>query len=227
MEGRRRLTADLVARVEREIPDPGPDPSRTEMDDATRSAAARALLAEKGEGPFWLFAYGSLIWKPAFDHEEERAVTAHGWRRSFCLDMRRWRATEDQPGLMMALVRGGSCRGVAYRLPDGDDEAQMIRLLEREVPYTEFLPWTRWLTLRDGAERIRALTFYAMTPSAENFITLPIAEQATRIARAAGHAGSNAAYLHNTVVHLDERGIRDSYLHLLEDLVAEEIRGLG
>ena len=70
--------------------------------------------------PLWLFAYGSLIWKPEIEHVEERIATVRGWHRSFCLKLTRWRGTQEQPGLMMGLDRGGACKGLAFRLPDGD-----------------------------------------------------------------------------------------------------------
>ncbi|MER9048120.1 gamma-glutamylcyclotransferase [Mesorhizobium sp. M0923] len=53
------------------------------------------------------------IWKPAFDAFEERSAVTFGWRRSFRLQLTRWCGTPDRPGLMLALDRGGSCRGIA------------------------------------------------------------------------------------------------------------------
>ena len=66
---------------------------------------------------FWVFAYGSLIWNPAFDFVEQAAGVARGWRRIFCLGWDyRFRGNREQPGLMLALDRGGQCRGVALPL---------------------------------------------------------------------------------------------------------------
>ena len=59
-----------------------------------------------------------------------------------------------------------------------------------------------------------------------DFIYLPITEQAQRLARAVGFIGSCAEYLRNTVLHLEEMGMRDRYLWRLQQLVAEEIRAL-
>ena len=55
---------------------------------------------------------------------------------------------------------------------------------------------------------------------------LAIEQQARRIARAAGHWGHNATYLHNTILKLKDYGIHDSYLWELQALVAQEIKGL-
>jgi cation transport protein ChaC len=51
-------------------------------------------------------------------------------------------------------------------------------------------------------------------------------EVARTLARAAGHWGSGAEYLFQTVSHLDTFGIRDRNLWRLQQLVADEIRVL-
>ena len=94
-------------------------PSFRLASDADHDGAVGDILAGKPDnGEVWIFAYGSLIWKPAFDFVEQRIGHLHGWHRSFCLGWdRRFRGSTERPGLMMALDRGGECEGVAYRLP--------------------------------------------------------------------------------------------------------------
>ena len=220
------LTEDLVARVEREEADPGPDKNLAALTPAEREAYARAFLQQIDGQPFRVFAYGSLIWKPAFDHIEARRVLAHGWRRSFCLDIDRWRASPEQPGLMLALEQGGSCNGVTYRMPEDDRLGRMLRLFEREVAYHEDMISVRWLTVREGAESFAALAFYCLPRSDPYYIRLSLEAQAARLARACGHVGSGAAYLRNTVEHLEQLGIHDAYLWKLQALVAAEIAAL-
>ncbi|MEZ5925688.1 MAG: gamma-glutamylcyclotransferase [Hyphomicrobiaceae bacterium] len=220
------LTGDLVSLVDRREPDPGPGEGEVELDDDGYERAAWDVLARHADRPLWVFAYGSLIWKPDFEHVEHRIGRAYGWRRSFCLDITRWRGTPDQPGLMLALEAGGSCRGVAYRLPDGSDHAQMVRLLKREVSHQDNLTTVRWIDVHTPSGPVRALTFWAVPRSLAYYIDLPVGEQARRLARAAGHVGSCAEYLHNTVVKLGELGIHDAYLWQLQHLVAEEIKML-
>ena len=103
------LTPELVALCERSVADPGPEPGGLEMSEAEIHEAAGRLDRECADRPLWLFAYGSLIWKPAFDHIETRRANAAGWHRSFCMTMHRWRGSAEQPGLMMAIMRGGIC----------------------------------------------------------------------------------------------------------------------
>jgi len=128
------LTPEMVAYVHRTVEDPGPDPELVYHTDADYGAAVEAILASHPKGEdIWLFAYGSLIWKPEVAHAEERIGTAWGWHRSFCLRLTRWRGTKDQPGLMMALDRGGQCKGVAYRLSGSTAQIQLEKLFRREM----------------------------------------------------------------------------------------------
>jgi glutathione-specific gamma-glutamylcyclotransferase len=66
-----------------------------------------------------------------------------------------------------------------------------------------------------------------VNPKASAYIgRLPPEEVARMLAVAAGHLGSGAEYLFQTVKHLDEYGIRDAYLWRLQELVAREIQNL-
>ncbi|HVY50744.1 MAG TPA: gamma-glutamylcyclotransferase [Devosia sp.] len=221
------LTPELVALIERTEPDPGPEPGRHDPSDAEFAAMAAHVLAGAPAGELWLFAYGSLIWNPGHDFVEHRRATAAGWHRSFCLKLTRWRGTREMPALMMALDRGGSCTGLAYRLPPGDRLKQIERLLRRE---TDGLPATnvaRWINVTVGHENIRALAFVASRSGVAYAGRQSPARVAHVLARAAGHWGSAAAYLERTVAKLDEHGIRDRNLWTLQRLVAEEIRQLA
>ena len=220
------LTAELVALVERTEPDPGPTPGLPEPTEADLAAAATQLLATRPPGPLWLFAYGSLIWKPELEHLETRHALAHGWHRRFCLRLTRWRGTREVPGLMMALDRGGSCAGLAYRLPDADPHGQLVRLLARETDSARPTNVPRWVRLATPEGPLHALAFVASPRGALYAGRLPHDVVAHTLARAAGHWGSGAQYLYNTVDRLEAHGIRDRNLWALQARVAEEIRHL-
>jgi cation transport protein ChaC len=217
------LTADLVARCHRNEPDLGLAPELTHIEEADFPALADALLQRKPPGPFWLFAYGSLIWKPAFDAIEQRRATARGWHRAFTMRLTRWRGTPEQPGLMMVLEPGGACTGVAYRLPDDDMQGQMIQLLKRETSSREGVAAIRWINVETAAGRIPALSFWTGIKDPFRVEKQDHARVAAILARACGHVGSGAEYLFNTVSKLEEHGIRDRNLWQLQALVADEI----
>lgn len=219
------LTAELVARVERMERDPGPEPGFTRLLDDDYDPIVEVLLKQYSPDPLWLFAYGSLIWKPEFTALEHRRGVAYGWHRSFCLELKSWRGTPEVPGLMLALDRGGCCEGVLYRLPDNDHHDQLRRLVRRELAYREDVPTTRWINVRTDTGIVRALVFYA-GPTGNGYAgRLPPDEVARILARAAGHMGSCAMYLYQTVTKLEEHGIHDRHLWHLQGLVAAEIAG--
>ncbi len=220
------LTEELVALVERIEPDPGPAPGIADPTEDELHALAAGLLEAHRPEPLWLFAYGSLIWKPEVEHIEHVPATATGWHRRFCMQLNRWRGTNEVPGLMMALDRGGSCAGVAYRLPDDDHHGQIVRLLMRETDGNPATNVPRWISVATPRGPARALTFVASPRGPRYAGRLPLPEVARTVARAAGHWGSGAQYLYNTVRHLEEYGIRDRNLWALQALVAEEIRRL-
>lgn len=218
------LTPDLVARASRAVPDPGPEPHIVYQTDADYDEAVAGMLATRPQGDLWLFAYGSLIWKPEVEHTAECMGRARGWHRSFCFRVTRFRGTREQPGLMMALDRGGECRGVLYRLPDGDPSALLGRLFRREFTSKPANSMPRWITVEpEGGLPLKALAFVMNRESPVYTGRLAQEQLADILARACGHWGSGAEYLHNTVSHLAERGIRDRNLWRLQALVAERL----
>ena len=152
-----RLTPELVVRVAPYHGAPRPiTPGLRASADADYDAAVGEILARRPEnGEVWVFAYGSLIWKPCFDHVEQRIARAEGWHRSFCLGWdRRFRGSPERPGLMMALDEGGECEGVAYRLPADAIEANLGSLFRREMPIMPSPFPARWIDVAtDSGQR--------------------------------------------------------------------------
>lgn len=221
----RKLSAEHVARVHRMIADAGPAPGVQQQTDADYAEWVDRILGghpAPGE-PIQLFAYGSLIWRPEIEHRAERPAVAQGWHRSFCLRIHRFRGTPDQPGLMMALDRGGQCRGVILELPPEDPAVQLDRLFRREFTVKPINSMPRWLVVQTPDGPTRALGFVMNRASPYYAGRLSPDEVAQVLARACGHWGSGAEYLLNTVTQLEARGIRDAGLWRLQALVAEEI----
>lgn len=222
-----RLTAEMVRRAFREEPDPGPGPGFTPATEEESAELARSLLAGRGappaDAPTYVFAYGSLIWKPDFDVAETVRGTLRGWHRSFCIRLTRWRGSPARPGLMMALDRGGSCVGLLLRLPEETREEVLLTLVKREIPHREGSDMARWFQVETPRGRVPALVFWAGPKGAQIEHRLPLPTVAHRLAYACGHAGSGVEYLYNTVRDLEAAGIRDRNLWRLQELVAEEI----
>ena len=221
-----RLTEQLVARVPPHSGESGRLTGRSDLPtDAEYAAGVAALLAgAPPSGEVWIFAFGSLIWDPGFDHAEERLATIHGWRRSFCIGwIRIYRGTPERPGIMLGLDRGGACRGVAFRLPPESTVRNLEIVFRREHPIRWNTPHMRWVTARTGAGPVRAL---AVQTRRSHPAYLPgLAEDVVveALATAAGERGSMAAYLRSTIEHLEARGIHDRYLWRLQELVAARL----
>jgi glutathione-specific gamma-glutamylcyclotransferase len=224
-----RLSQSHVERVHRIISDPGPaiyEGFRTASDADFADEVSR-MLATRPEGPFWLFGYGSLIWRPETAFTDKRVALARGWHRRFCLgpDLR-YRGNPENPGVMMALDRGGQCRGMIYALPEASLEDELHKLIRREqstVPSP--FPW-RWITVETDDGPSPALTF-AMDRKSQRYVRDLTEEQlADVLARACGYRGSMAEYLFQTVSQLEALGIRDRNLWRLQEMVAARIDAL-
>ena len=201
------------------------------MIEATREdhlATIAGLMAPEPEiGEVWVFAYGSLIWKPACDFVEMRTGLVRGWHRAFCLGWNnRHRGSDKTPGLMLALDRGGACKGVLYRIPPDAIEDNLVKLFEREMGWrpSPFPP--RWVNVQAGERTIRALTFCIDRNSGRYVSGLSVDRIADVLATATGTRGSMAEYLFATVSHLESLGIHDPHLWQLQALVAERIEAV-
>ena len=89
---------------------------------------AHTKKAWGGRGDLWVFGYASLIWRPEFESVEERPATVYGWHRALEMRSRVNRGTPECPGLVFALVPGGSCRGKVYRVEEHRAEIELNRL---------------------------------------------------------------------------------------------------
>lgn len=221
------LTPDHIARVHRVVADTGPTPGVQQQTDADYVDWVERIAGSHPDPhrPTQLFAFGSLIWKPEIEHRAEQTAVARGWHRSFCLRQHRFRGTPDQPGLMMALDRGGQCRGVLYELPLENLERQLERLFRREFTVKPINNVPRWITVQTASGPVQALGFVMNRASRYYSGRLPPEEVARTLAVACGHWGSGAEYLLNTVTQLEARGIHDRGLLRLQQLVAGQIDG--
>ncbi len=224
-----RLTADHVALVHRAVPEGEVAAGWRPHTEAEYAAwVARVLAQDPAPGaPLRLFVYGSLIWKPEVAHVDETEALLRGWHRSFCIRLPRFRGTPEFPGLMMAIDRGGSCKGLIFTLEPGDRAAQLDRLFRREMPYLPTNNLPRWVRPLTAAGPVPALAFVMNRASALYTGRQPPEAVADVLARACGHGGTGAEYLLHTTSHLEARGIRDSLLWKLQHLVAERIEAAG
>jgi cation transport protein ChaC len=201
------------------------DPHRALSDEAL-DASLEATLAKKPAGSgWWVFAYGSLLWNPLFPFADARPALLRGLHRQFCLWSLGSRGTVKTPGLVLGLDRGGSCRGVAYRLPASCARAELALLWRREMVVGSYKP--RWLQVRQlhpTGHSLTALAFVVDRAHPQYAGRLATAREAKVIAIAQGVFGSSADYLERARVALVTHGVVDPYLERLAAAVAR-LRG--
>ncbi len=166
----------------------------------------------------WIFAYGSLMWRPGFDHEAMAPALLRGYHRSFCVYSVHYRGTPERRGLVLGLDRGGACRGMAIRVRAGDEPAVLAYLDEREQVTMVYR--RRQLPIRlDDGRRVPAWTYVADPRHEQYAAGLDPAHMAAIIRDASGRSGPNREYLASTLEHLAESGVRDHGLERLLKLV--------
>ena len=160
-----------------------------------------------GAQDLWVFGYASLIWRPEFHADEQRQAVVHGWHRALEMRSRINRGTPECPGLVFALVPGGSCRGMAYRIERSRAAAELERLWVREMPTGVYDP--KWLACRTTDGRVNALAFTLSRSSPAHTGPLPDPQMIDVLRHAAGRFGSTLDYLLETETSLRGCGIRD------------------
>ena len=190
--------------------------------DEELAAGLDRIMLDHDEGDLWLFGYGSLMWKPQLDFAESRAALLNGWHRRFCLWQWRYRGSRHHPGLMLALDRGGSCRGVAYRIAAPGVRDKIAAVWRREMVANGYRP--RWVNLVTMEGKLRALTFTANHDGERYAGRISDEIVADHIAHACGEYGTSADYLLETVLKCEELGIHDHFLWRLQELVAQRMR---
>lgn len=161
----------------------------------------------------WVFAYGSLMWRPDFPFAEAHPARLDGWHRAFCIVSRHYRGTDERPGLVLGLDRGGSCHGRVFKVGAADADTVLHYLRRREQisgVYREAHVNVRLLSEPHRQEM--ALTFLAERAHPSYVRGLSLRQQANILAAAAGKTGTNLHYLVSTLHELRSFGIREPEL---------------
>ncbi|MEI9429611.1 gamma-glutamylcyclotransferase [Mesorhizobium sp. Cs1299R1N3] len=165
-------------------------------------------------GDFWVFGYGSLIWRPGFAHVETRRAHLHGYRRSLCVYSFVHRGTRQRPGLVLGLDHGGSCVGLAFRVPGELRDEVIAYLRERELVTSVYLERTLKVRLY-GGDAVQAMAYIVDRRHEQYAGALDAADAAALVRGAVGRSGNNEDYVLSTLKHLEALDIRD---HWLEDV---------
>ncbi|MEQ8267064.1 MAG: gamma-glutamylcyclotransferase [Parvibaculum sp.] len=172
----------------------------------------------------WVFGYGSLMWRPGFEHEERQDARLRGYHRSFCVYSHVHRGTPEKPGLVFGLDAGGSCRGVAFRVAAERAEETRRYLQAREQVTLVYRDVVKSVELVGSGTRVDALCFVVDRAHKQYAGRLSFEDQVRLIAEGEGRSGRNPDYLQSTVHHLDEAGLPDEGLSRLWRAVEQRLR---
>jgi cation transport protein ChaC len=171
----------------------------------------------------WVFGYGSLIWRPGFDHIERVPARLIGAHRALCVYSFVHRGTPENPGLVLGLDHGGTCRGIAYRVAAKNRAAVLTYLREREQVTKVYIERVRPVVLVQHSEtRIQAVCYLVDRSHPQYAGKLNLTAQLHLVRHAHGKSGQNRDYVLSTVQALEAMGCRDRDLHLL----AERLHGI-
>ncbi|MBL6959295.1 MAG: gamma-glutamylcyclotransferase [Rhodospirillales bacterium] len=174
------------------------------------------------DGDTWVFAYGSLMWRPGFDYLEESPARLYGYHRGLCVYSNVYRGTPEKPGLVLGLDRGGSCLGRAFRVAAGHWQTVRDYLYAREMINDVYRPTFLKVRLEDG-RRLEAYAFVARRDHVQYTGHLSPEQMLPWVLQGHGKGGSCLDYVENTIAHLDEMGIPDGPLHKVLTLAKESI----
>ncbi|WP_210396649.1 gamma-glutamylcyclotransferase [Motiliproteus sediminis] len=165
-------------------------------------------------GPLWVFAYGSLLWRPEFEYQQRLPARLFGYHRSLCVWSHVHRGTPQQPGMVLGLDRGGSCCGCLYQVDADHKHAVAEYLYAREMP-TRIYRARIHPVYPAGQPAVAALTFVVDRRDRQYVGALSPDEAAHHVAAARGMSGSSRDYLLHTLEHLQHLGLRDRHLEAI------------
>ncbi len=196
-------------------------PSLTPLPPALRDPApilAQFVAAWGGHGDLWVFGYASLIWRPEFEFVEHRPALVRGWHRALRMRSRVNRGTPAQPGLVFAMLPGGACRGVVYRLPRQQVPGELERLWAREMPTGVYDP--RLVRAATPRGEVPALAFTLSRRSEACLAPIADAPMLHILRHASGRYGTTLEYLVETAQALRQQGVHDREIERLMRLAA-------
>lgn len=163
----------------------------------------------------WVFAYGSLIWRPDFAFVERRRVRLPGYARRFWQGSHDHRGTPESPGRVVTLIpdADATCHGVAYQI---EDESVFAALDHREK--NGYRRTSVSLQPEDAGLTAFEATAWVAEPG--NFAYLgeaSIGNIAEQIANSTGPSGRNDDYVFELANALASMGINDPHIMALND----------
>ena len=168
---------------------------------------------------FWVFGYGSLMWRPGFDYVDASHARLFGYHRALCVRSHVHRGTPERPGLVLGLDRGGSCLGIAFSVSPDKSDKVLSYLRARELVTHVYKERRVPLALKSG-RRVHAVAYVVDRAHAQYAGELSAGDAAGIVRGAVGKSGANEDYVINTVNHLRQMNIHDHWLEQVARQIA-------
>jgi cation transport protein ChaC len=172
------------------------------------------FMTNESQSDLWVFGYGSLMWSPGFDWVERVPAILSGYHRALCILSVHHRGTPERPGLVLGLDKGGSCRGLAFKVPNEKAGATIDYLREREQVTSVYLETRHRLRLIDG-RLVDAIAYTADRHHSQFIRGLTHEALLERVTHSVGISGRNPDYIRATHTEMKKFGIDDPMLSKL------------
>lgn len=179
------------------------------------------MVASLHGNDFWVFGYGSLMWRPGFPVAEARSAKIVGFHRKLCIYSHQYRGTPEKPGLVLGLEQGGFCVGLAMKVLASDSINVLDYLRAREMISDVYFERLAPIEFDDG-EQTQALTYIANPKNPQYVCGLSRDDELRYVQQGSGSVGPNADYVINTCRHLRDMGIEEDGLEWLADKLEQD-----
>jgi cation transport protein ChaC len=178
------------------------------------------MVAEPPSDDLWIFGYGSLIWRPDFEHVERRPARIRGHARRFWQGSTDHRGVPGAPGRVATLVPDdhSSCWGLAFRVAAVRGAAVLGALDHRERGGFDRISVD--LEFREGRPpSVRGLAYVALEGNPNYLGPAPLNDIASQVRRSRGPSGPNREYVFRLAQALREHQLEDEHVFSLAELV--------
>ena len=173
------------------------------------------------DSQYWIFGYGSLVWRADFSYAERCPAWIRGYSRRFWQGSTDHRGVPGAPGRVVTLVRDpdATCFGMAYRI----DAVELNRVLE-QLDYRERGGYDRQrvpLHFELAERPVTSAWLYRATPVNHNYLgPAPLEAIAEQVKGAVGPSGPNTEYVLQLHRFLCEHSVEDEHVAQLARLLA-------
>ena len=172
-----------------------------------------------GDSAQRIFAYGSLMWRPDFEFVAVRPARLEGYHRRLSVFSHHYRGTQECPGLVLGLDKGGYCEGLLYDIVEGEWPAVIDYVRKREMLGDIYVEMALPVKVIQTGETLLGATYVARRQSKQFAPKMPIEQLLAFINQGQGTMGSCRQYVANTILHLRQLGIHDEALEQLAPYV--------